>query len=181
MKALPLKARLFIVVTTLTGAFFLVFSQSQALAGTRPPNWEVLIFLALSVVAGGTKINLSSRLKNAEAGSMSLGFAVALAALLKCGLAAGVIVNAGGTLWSCLYPKRQATPQLIFNVALACIEGTLGGLVYASLKPATLSGHTVQAFLAVTATSLTYYAVNTFSVSVVIALCTQKNPLKVWK
>jgi diguanylate cyclase (GGDEF)-like protein/putative nucleotidyltransferase with HDIG domain len=178
MNALPFKARVYIVAIVLTG--FGLFAYSQIFERSNVAGWEVLVFLVLSLVAGGTKIMLSPRHQKDEGGTMSLGFAIALATLLKCGPAAAVVVNAGGTLWSCLYPKRMAPHHLIFNVSLGVIEATLGGMVYVALMPAHI-GNLVQLFIAVSATALTYYAVNTFAVSTVIGLCTSKSPLSIWQ
>lgn len=181
MKALPVKARLYIATVIAAGVVAFIYAFVSRVGHTKTPSWELAIFLVLAVVSFGKKVPLSTRLRNVDAGSMSLGFAITLATMLRCGPEAAVIVNVVGCLWSCTYPKRQPLHQMSFNVSLAALEATVGGAVFLLLKPIVPAGHAIDEFLAVTGTALAFYAVNTFGVASVIGLCGEESPGKVWK
>ena len=113
MQALPRNARLFV-------GFICVLGLLAALAALRLPApaeagrlWELGLFLALSVLAGGTKVRLTPRGSAEDIGSLSLSFALIFATLLRFGPGAAMLAGGLSTLSSCLYPRRQAAHQVL--------------------------------------------------------------------
>lgn len=181
VKALPWAARIYVAAIVVLGGICLWLSQTWRFEGFGAPLWQVALFVGLALVAGGKKVSLSRRRENQESGSISLGFAVTLASLLMCGPGVATIATVVGCLSSCLFPKRQPLYQIVFNVSLSSVEAFAGGLTYVAIRPQALIGHALEGFLAVTGTSLAFFAINTLGVAVVIGLCTRAAILKVWK
>ena len=181
MRDLPFKAKLYLLGVYLIGlgtaGYALVFS------GERLPRqpWELGLFLAIAVIAYGKKVTLMRHKGVADVGSMSLGFAITFAAMLRLGPLSGLLVAAVGCLSSCLYPKRQPFYQLLFNVLLSATEAWLTGVVFLHLNGGTLHLQAVRAFAPVAAASLTYFLINTWSISVVIGLCSGQKIVQIWR
>ncbi len=180
MRALPRSAQLYLVSVCL--ACLLVVAAACL---TPPPHvhaqpWELALFLALALLAGGRKILLSSH-KDSSDLAVSLGFAVTFAAMLRFGPSGGLLVNAVGCASACLFPRRQRLHQFLFNVSLAVLEAWLAGLVFLEVNGGSLSLSPLHTFTAVAASSLMFFGVNTGGTSVIIALCTGQRPLRVWR
>ncbi|AIE84348.1 putative metal-dependent phosphohydrolase [Fimbriimonas ginsengisoli Gsoil 348] len=163
-----------------------ILSQKLPLPTHRNSPWEIAGFVALGVLVGGKKVSLNSLRTNEEAVSMSLGFAVTFASMLRLGPGLAVIIAVASCLSSCVFPKRQRVHQLIFNVALSAVEALVGGLVFTLLNGGTLDmqlnfQNCLRTFLAVACSSLSFFLVNTFGVAVMLALFTGEKLLDVWK
>ena len=91
---------------------------------------ELVIFITLAAFAGGKKLTLAKGLKNEESGSMSFGFAITFAALLRFGPEAAVLVSTACAVSCGFFPKRQPAVQIAFNTALGVIEAFVGGLIF---------------------------------------------------
>src|SRR5579885_3126505 len=102
MNQLPLGARIYLVAIYLAGAGCL-FAALRLLAYLPQPNgsvWELAVFVALAVWAGGKKVALpyypGARDANSR-GFMSLGFAMIFATLLRFGPAGALIAGFAST------------------------------------------------------------------------------------
>jgi len=158
---------------------------SQVLPLPVPPQrssaWEFFAFTALALVFGGQKVILDRRRKNEEAVSMSLGFAITFASVLRLGPGPAVFVAVAGCLSSCFFPKRQPPHQMAFNVCHSAVEALAGGVIFVLLNGWSLTMHGTMTFAAIAASSLSFYLVNTFGVAVMISLLTKENLIRVWK
>jgi diguanylate cyclase (GGDEF)-like protein/putative nucleotidyltransferase with HDIG domain len=163
------------------GGLALVASQLYSFPGAKAELWEPLFFIVLAVLAGGKKVTLSKQLLNEEVGSMSLGFAITFTALLRFGPQMAVLLGAASCLSSCLFPQRMPWHQIVFNVSLGAFEALIGSTVYLSLNRWSPGLRSFESFPAVIASALTFYAVNTFGVAIIIGLCTGERVRKVWK
>src|SRR5690348_9538749 len=134
MRSLPLKAQLYVVAVWLFGALTIVGAAIAPLPRAAAPMWELVLFLVLAIFAGGRKIRLIRSRRDEDVGSMSLGFAISFAAMLRFGPAGGLVVSAASGVSGCIYPKRQPIHQLLFNVALTIAESGLAGLVFLALN-----------------------------------------------
>jgi len=181
MGNMPGVARAYLILIVAGGAAALALSQVLPFPTVNAQVWEPILFIVLAVLAGGKKVTLSKRLVNEEVGSMSLGFAITFTALLRFGPPIAVLVGAATCLSSCLFPKRMALHQMAFNVGLGAFEALVGGITFLRLNGGTLELRSAQSFIAVLATALTFYAINTFGVATIIALCTKDKTLKVWR
>ena len=134
MRTLPAKAQLYLLAV-----YLLALLTAGWAAVTPPPDggargWEVILFLALAVLAYGKKIVLMRHTGDKDAGSMSLGFALTFAALLRFGPQGALVVGTLGCLSSCLHPHPQRGFQLAFNVAVAAVATWLAGLTFLGLN-----------------------------------------------
>jgi len=181
LRNMPIAAKAYLVAIAIAGAAALILSQLLDFPSAQAQIWEPLLFIVLAVLAGGKKVTLSKQLVNEEVGSMSLGFAITFTGLLRFGPGMAVLLGAATCLSSCLFPKRMALHQLVFNVALGAFEAMVGGILFLWLNGGTLELRSTESFGAVLATAFAFFAVNTFGVSAIIALCTKEKIQQVWK
>ena len=181
MRTLPAKAQMFVIATYLAALLSAVWAARAALPPVKAQGWEVALFLALAVVAYGKKITLMRHTGDKDAGSMSLGFALTFAALLRFGPQGAVVIGTLGCLSSCLYPQRQRSFQLAFNVAVAALSSWLAGLTFLSLNGGALDLSPMKTIPAVAAASLVYFGLNTAATAAVIALCAGQNIVSFWR
>lgn len=181
MKSMPPAARLYWLGIVLAGFAALVSSQLVPFPARHVPLWELGLFVALGILAGGKKVSLSRTKKDEETGSMSLGFAITFAALIHLGPSSAVVVAVAAAVSSSAYPRRQAWPQFGFNVALSAIEALAGGAAFAALNHWTMQTDPMTTFGAVAGTSITFFVVNTLGVAVMISFFSDENPLRIWK
>ncbi len=180
MRSLPRIVRCYLWAVYVAGMAAIVFTGLWATFPTGERVWEAGLFLILAVLAGGQKIYLIKPKNDRDICSMSLGFVVTFAALMRFGPGIGVLAAMVSCLSASLYPKRLPLFQLAFNVMLGAVEAAGAGWVYLRMN----GGMTLQplhAFSVVTAACLVYYAVNTGGVAVIISLCTAQNPFKLWR
>ncbi len=178
---LPRKAQVYLVGIILSGLAAAWAVTFISWPGSKASNLEILAFLLIAVVLGGKKITLFRHIGNDDAVSMSLGFVITFAGMLRFGPVGAFSLGALSCLSGCLYPKRQPTYQLLFNVSLSALEAFMGSIVYLLINGWTLEMRPVETFIAVVLATLVYFAVNTGGVSFIIGLCSDQNPAKVWK
>jgi len=182
MRTLPANARLFLIATYLAALLTAAWAFRTPLPAASPARaWEVALFLALAVFAYGQKIVLHGRTGDQDAGSLSLGFAITFAALLRFGPPGALVVGTLGCLVSCLYPRRQPGHQLAFNAAVAGVASWLSGMTFLTLNAHTLALEAGRSVPAAAAASLVYFAVNTVSTAAVIGLCSGQSIPAFWR
>jgi diguanylate cyclase (GGDEF)-like protein/putative nucleotidyltransferase with HDIG domain len=181
MSKLPASARLYMAAVFLGALLAIGALAFHSFPSSHAALWEYAVFIVLGVLAGGKKIALSRKQNADDGGSMSLGFAIAFAALLRFGLLYGVVIGALSCLSSCVYPKRQAIHQILFNVGLTLVEGFLGGLAFICVNGGELGVHIPQTFGAITVSAVVFFIVNTGGVSIIISLCSGEKVGKIWK
>ena len=147
---------------------------------------ELILFLILAALASGKKIRLGRQRAEAEGrqdgeGAMSLEFAISFAAMLRFGLVGAVPVALVGALGTVLFPKRQPLYQAAFNLALTTLEAWTSTVVFLLLNGGQPAHRSEDTLLAVAASILCAFAVNTGGISLIIALCTGQRPTTVWK
>ncbi len=181
MKALPVKARAFLVAIYGLAILAIGGVSTLPLPQRIDQKWEFTLFLILSVLAGKKKIHLMRHKGHEDVGSMSLGFAITYASMLRFGPLGGTVVGAISSFAGCIHPKRQPPHQLCFNVSLTVIESAVAGVVFVALNHWSLKLHSVDSFPAVIGSCLVYFAVNTVGVATIISLCTGQPIVTLWK
>jgi len=181
MRTLPVGAQFYLIAT-----YFAALLVAGWAAITPPPDgyargWEVALFFALAVVAYGKKITLKGHAGDKDSGSLSLGFAITFAALLRLGPSGALVVGALGCLSSCLHPRPQPGFQLAFNVAVAAAATWAAGLVFLGLNGGGLGLSLERTVPAAIAASLVYFALNSAATAAVIGLCTGQNIAHFWR
>src|SRR5262249_29172954 len=107
MTDMPHSAKTLLIVVHLLGLACLFGAVFIPLPSPAAPLWELMIYGGLSVVAGARKFRVTYRNTEKESGSLSLGFPIIFAALLRGGPLAGSAVAIASCLSSCLYPRRH--------------------------------------------------------------------------
>jgi len=181
MSKLPKFAKIYWFLIVATGLLVVIGSQVLKLPNLVQTPWEYVVVALIALLFGGKKISISKRRKKEEAMSMTLGFAITFACMMRMGPATSVPVAMLGCLSSCLFPRRQKFHQFGFNLALSAIEAFVAGIAYSALNGWNLSLDPLRTFLAVGVSSLLFFLVNTFGVAKMISLCTGEKTLPVWK
>ncbi len=181
MRELPPIARIYLVMVCLAGLLSCASVVVLPWPKSHAPLWEVGLFVLLAGMAGGKKIRLMRTKADRDVGSMSLGFALAFAAMLRFGPMGGLLANSVACLSGCLYPKPQKPHQLLFNMGLTSIESLIASLVFLLFNGWSLTLSPAASFPAIMISCFTFFMVNTGGVATVIALCTGQKPLSVWR
>ncbi len=176
MKALPLRARLYVCAVTGVGAGLLVAFFPLKSFGSL---WLFLLLLVLSSVTSVFKVNLPL----ARSGStMSVSYAVDFLSLLLLGPSETMLVAAASAFSQCTFRIKEPNPRYRTLFSMACLVITVqaAGAVYALLggRPGVFSWVDLPKALVGAAT--TYFVVNTLTIAMAIALSTRQSVFKVW-
>lgn len=178
---MPPYARAYWSLIVVLGSTACVYSARHTNLQTFNQWLELATFVVAAVFAGGKKITLVKPRDSQDSVSMSLGFAVTFATMLRFGLIGALAAGVTSCLSGCLYPKRQAPYQLLFNVALTAVEAFLGAATFELLN----AGHHIvspqHSLFAAAAAATAYFLGNTGGVAVMIALCSKQNLLRLWR
>ncbi|MBC8063340.1 MAG: HD-GYP domain-containing protein, partial [Chlorobia bacterium] len=179
--SLPRKAQVYLSAVVTLGIVAAITAMLGAWPGSRGTGVEIAAFLLIALVFGGKKITLIRHIGADDAVSMSLGFVITFAGMLRFGPTGAFALGALSCLSGCIYPKRQPLYQLVFNVSLSALEAFLGSLAYLAINGWTLDMRPVETFVAISGATLVYFAVNTGGVSIVIGICSGQKPTSVWR
>jgi putative nucleotidyltransferase with HDIG domain len=137
---------------------------------------EVLLFIVLIVVADTAQISLPR-----GGASIYASSPLDLAGIIILGAPGMALVEAVASLFSGVAVQRRSAFKIAFNVPLLIVTVGVAGLVFHSF-PEEWTALTSPRFLVpLTACGVTYYAVNTVAISLVIALQTRSRPFEIWK
>ena len=178
MKSFPIVARLFITFVILAGAA--VVPGALYFDNFAGADYKIVIFIALGALAGSKKIRLIRTTRSESTGTMSVAFAVTYAGLLSFGPIGGMLVGLFSGLSACVYPRRQHLHQALFNMASIAVTAYTAGRVYCALHGQIGQVELEKCVLPVVASTLTYYLMNTVSVSAAIALSSGGSTLNIW-
>ena len=181
MKNLPKSAQWYLVFVVLLGGAAALFAAIVPSAPSGAGPWELPAALVLAALVSRTKIRLMQRRSAEDQVSMSLAYVLTFAAMLRLGLAGALLVGAVGSLSGCLFPKRQALYQLVFNVALTLVETLAASFAFLNLNGNSLVLHNPGSYPAVAAASLIFFLINTGGVAAIIGFCTGQNGFRVWR
>ena len=181
MQTLPRNARLFVGLICLLGLLSVLDALFLPAPPEAGPDWELVLFLALSVLAGGTKVRLMPRGSADNIGSLSLSFALISATLLRFGPAPAMLAGGLSTLSFCLYPKRQRVHQVAFNLGVISVSTLVASQVFMWVIGGVFTSDLFPLFSAVMASCLSYFLVNTLGVASIIALSTGKSLDRIWR
>src|SRR3954454_23379767 len=103
MRQMPRTAQIYLIAVCLAGLISCALVTMLPLPKSHAPFWEMALFIVLAGLAGGKKIRLMRTKADHDAGSMSLGFAIAFASMLRCGPVGGLVANTVSCLSGCLF------------------------------------------------------------------------------
>src|SRR2546423_12589804 len=128
MQSLPLRAQVYLLAIYTAGAAAALYSRAYPVGSVKGKVGEFLIFMVLALLAGSRKVRLMRHKADDDVGSMSLGFAITYASLLRFGPSGAIVIGALSCLSGCFYPKRQPAYQMAFNMSLTVLESWIAGL-----------------------------------------------------
>ena len=136
--------------------------------------WLFSCLLIMAVLSSGLKISLPGM-----QGTMSVCYVVLLLALVQLTCAEALLLGVAATITQSAWHarKRPKAVQIAFNVASIAISVFSAGLVNEASFPYDFPGLKAVRLALM---ALTYFLVNTISISAVIALTEQKSIARVW-
>jgi len=137
---------------------------------------EVLLFAFMIVVADTAQIALPR-----GGASIYASSPLDLAAIVLLGPSAAVLVEAIASFFSEVVVQRRAAFKYAFNVPLLIMTVGVAGLAYWAFPSHWTALDTPLFLVPLTACSIVYYLVNTFSISIIIALRGKKRVMQIWK
>jgi two-component sensor histidine kinase/uncharacterized protein YigA (DUF484 family) len=139
------------------------------------------LLAVLALLAGGKKLRVIGRGKDEDQiGSLSLGFIIILAAILRGGPLPGCIVALISCFSSCIYPRIQSLHQFFFNLSLTAVQSGLAGITYVFLNGGSLTLSASYSLPAAVGASIIFFCVNSAGVAGIIALCSDQNGVALW-
>ena len=137
---------------------------------------DILLFISLIIVADTAQISLPR-----GGASIYASSPIDIAAILLFGAPATALIEAVATFLSEVFIQRRPAVRIAFNVPLLIVTVGIAGLAYQAFGPVWTNLDSPRFLVPLLACGMVYYAVNTFSISVVIALSDRKSPLHIWK
>ncbi|MCZ6765538.1 MAG: HD-GYP domain-containing protein [bacterium] len=153
-------------------AFFAYLMRGFLIAQTK----DILLFIGLIILADTAPIKLPR-----GGASIAASSPIDLAAILLFGAPAAALIEAVAALLSEVFIQRRPAMRIAFNVPLLIVMVGAAGLVYKSFGPTWTSLDSPRFLLPLFACGVVYYAVNTVSISIIIALSDRRNPFAVWQ
>ncbi|HEU4928942.1 MAG TPA: HD domain-containing phosphohydrolase, partial [Candidatus Krumholzibacteria bacterium] len=137
---------------------------------------EVLLFAFMIVLADTAQITLPR-----GGASIYASSPLDLAAIVLLGPSAAVLVEAIASFFSEVVVQRRAAFKYAFNVPLLILTIGAAGLTYWAFPDRWTATDTPRFLVPLAACAVVYYLVNTFSISMVIALRSKKSALHIWR
>ncbi|GAB4456226.1 MAG: hypothetical protein OHK0029_13820 [Armatimonadaceae bacterium] len=175
MAELPGRAKALLYLAYLLGAAGLVYVLGYERPGYTPmESIEIFLFLVLGILAGGKKVVLLRIKGKEEVGSMSLGFAIIFAAMIRFDSSVAVLVGVVSTLSSCLYPKRFPNHQTLFNVGVNIFSTICASEVMRYATNGNVGWRGLETFPVIVLGTLMFFFINTGFVAAIITLAQGK-------
>jgi diguanylate cyclase (GGDEF)-like protein/putative nucleotidyltransferase with HDIG domain len=169
-KGLPLAAQVAVVLFGLAGLCGVVAARS--LGQIDYAYFGLFIFLA--VVTAHTKVRLIG------GSSLSLLTTVALVTVMMLGTEAAVLVGICGMIVQCAFPPRRFIPHhFVFNMGMIVLTVWMAGTGYYFVVRGPHTSASDQLIGSLIA-SLLYYVGNSFCVSSIVGLSSEKSPFRIW-
>jgi len=171
---MPKKLKIYLISIISIGILFLIYSFNQILLIGSLDWIGFLLFLSLSMLSEILAVNM-------KYGSISVGFAINLSAILLFGPYGAAIIAGFGMAFRMREGKFLEWYKILFNVSAISLTAGIAGFVYnmvgGTLFLNNLSSNIIPIFIAV----ITYLFINNITVATVIALSQNINIWEVWK
>ncbi|NIM18879.1 MAG: HD domain-containing protein [Candidatus Latescibacteria bacterium] len=137
---------------------------------------DVVLFITLIIVADTAQIALPR-----GGAYIYPSSPIDLAGIMLFGPAAIAFIEAVATLFSEVFIQKRPAMKIAFNVPLLVMTVGLSGIVYWSFGDPWTGLESPRFLLPLFICGVSYYVINTFSISTVIGLSDRKSPLMIWK
>ena len=182
MEKTPRPAKIFITLISLLGiglgGYALSDLASTIASGRLIFFVRLFVLVVLGTLAGDRRINLTRKKDPQINSTMSLGFVLVFLTMIYLETPSALLVTLISNLFTC---RRQQKIQILFNLSLSLLEVILGGFVFYQVNGQQFSLSFPKSIGTVVMSSLTFFLVNTVSVSSVIVLCAKEHRLPIGK
>jgi len=179
MGKLPLPARVYITASIVFGTLLLAYFGPQ----TRfPQPWLFVVVLAASMATSAFKVSLPI----AKSGStMSVSYAVDVAALLLLGTNATMLISVVSAWTQCTFRMNVRNPIYRTAFSMACLAITVQAAGYTFTKmggvPGTFGDNVTDIGKPLLTAATIYFLFNTGQVGIAVALTTRQSFLPLWQ
>ena len=171
---MPLKLKIYIGVITASAIALFIYLIPSLLSLSN--IWLVLIFfLAISIFAEFIPVDLPM------AGSITIGFPVDFVIILVYGPALAMLISAIGAIISEVSEKKTSWYKIIFNASQYALSVGVAGLTYQYVGGVVGFQNFFKFALPAALCALSYCVINSFLVTVVIALSQETRITTVWR
>src|SRR4029079_662352 len=175
--------RAYIAAVVITGAFMVIRSFVQLYVHNIGWSWTILALLTL--VSGSATVNLP-----ALPATVSVSETFVFTSVLLFGPAAGTLTVALDALiisfWS--FRKGHSNYKILFNVCAVSLTLWIASHIYFALSPYGPLSYIAEQSISIRAIlwpllvfTLAYYAINTWLITIAIALERRASPLRIWR
>ena len=178
MKSLPLPARLFVVAVIAVGAVLLALLFPIAGFST-----QVKLFFAMLILSSATSIFKVTLPLPRSGSTLSISYAVDLAALLLLGVKPTILIAAVSAWSQCTFRLKERNPfhQTLFSVASLVITVQVAGEAFYFLGGDVGGVNSWVGVGALAGAATAYFLSNTLLVATAIGLSTRQPVLKFWR
>lgn len=171
---MPLKLKIYIGVITASAIALFIYLIPSLLSLSN--MWLVLIFfLAISIFAEFIPVDLPM------AGSITIGFPVDFVIILVYGPALAMLISAISAIISEVSEKKTSWYKIIFNASQYALSVGVAGLTYQYVGGVVGFQNFFKFALPAALCALSYCVINSFLVTVVIALSQETRITTVWR
>ena len=171
---MPLKLKIYIGVITASAIALFIYLIPSLLSLSN--IWLVLIFfLAISIFAEFIPVDLPM------AGSITIGFPVDFVIILVYGPALAMLISAISAIISEVSEKKTSWYKIIFNASQYALSVGVAGLTYQYVGGVVGFQNFFKFALPAALCALSYCVINSFLVTVVIALSQETRITTVWR
>ena len=171
---MPKKLKIYLTIIISIGMFFLIFAFNKIFIYNSLDIIGFLLFVSLSILSELLAVNM-------KYGSISVGFAINLAAILLFGPYGAAIIAGFGMAFRMREGEFLEWYKILFNVSAISITAGMAGFMYkiagGKILLNSLSSNFTPIFLAV----ITYLIINNITIATVIALSQNINIWEVWR
>ncbi|HTQ10919.1 MAG TPA: HD domain-containing phosphohydrolase, partial [Fimbriimonadaceae bacterium] len=173
-------ARVSLALFVLLGAAAAAAALLIRLPASHASAVEFTAMLVLAAALGGRKLPLVKHLTGSESVSVSAGFAITFAAVLRLGPAGALLVGCLASVSASIYPKRRLFDS-IQSILISAIASYLSGLTYLAVNGWTFEMRPVPTSLAIAGAVLATFAIESGGGAVQEALSRTEPVLQVWR
>jgi len=163
-------------ISAAVGAAFVPLHAAAIQGGIEPA-----VFLVAAILLGGQKLVLIRHMRDTEAVSISAGFMITFAAMLRLGPVGAVLIGVLSSISGSAYPKPQAFVRSFASVNLAAVGALLASVAYLGINGWTLAMRPLPTSAAVAGSALVFFVVETAGFAIFTALLDKTDVRRVWK
>jgi len=168
-KHLSFAAKCFITAVVIAGTGVLLYAVANPISNNIA---KFICYLLVAILASRLKVHLPG-----ITGTMSVNFLFIILGILELSFTETLVLGCAAIMVQCFYRDRPSALQVTFNICATAFSIAIAyGVYHAALRSALVADHAILLLAAAS----TYFAANTGSIAIIIALTENKSFQKIW-